>query len=89
MTKLEEYRKEIDQIDRQLIQLFEERMDITRKISEYKNEHHLPILNKDREEEVLKKNISCLQNKKYSQMAIEFFENIMKLSREYQQKLKR
>lgn len=84
MSKLEEYRKQIDKIDEELVQLFEERMNTARKISEYKKEHNLPILNKAREEEVLEKNISHLQSKEYSQMTREFFENIMRLSREYQ-----
>ena len=85
MKELEEYRKEIDEINKQIVELFEKRMDLSGKISKYKSEHHLPILNKGREEEVLEKNISRLQNKEYSQMAGEFFETIMRLSKEHQQ----
>lgn len=85
MKELEEYRKEIDEIDKQIVELFEKRMDLSGEISKYKSEHHLPILNKGREEEVLEKNISRLQNKEYSQMARGFFETIMRLSKEHQQ----
>ena len=36
MSKLDDYRKEIDSIDKELIALFERRMDVAKKVGEYK-----------------------------------------------------
>ena len=51
--ELSEIRARIDSVDDQLLNLFLERMDLAEEVAKYKNEHHLPILNKTREREVL------------------------------------
>ena len=51
--ELSEIRDKIDAVDDQLLQLFLERMDLADEVAAYKNEHHLPILNKERERAVL------------------------------------
>ena len=51
--ELSDIRAKIDAVDDQLLQLFLERMDLADEVAAYKNEHHLPILNKERERAVL------------------------------------
>ncbi|GAB6168056.1 prephenate dehydratase [Clostridium carnis] len=87
MNELESYRKEIDEIDRELIKLFEKRMNVAIKVGEYKKKNNLPILNKGREEEVIEKNISLLADVKYKNSAKKFFNYLMELSRELQGQL--
>lgn len=41
---LEELREKIDEVDGQLVQLIEQRMDIAGQIAGYKKENHLPVL---------------------------------------------
>lgn len=53
--ELSEIRTKIDAVDDQLLQLFLERMSLAEDVAAYKNEHHLPILNKERERAVLAK----------------------------------
>ena len=53
--ELTEIREKVDKIDDQLLGLFLERMALSEEIAAYKNEHHLPILNKAREREILAK----------------------------------
>ena len=53
--KLDDYREEIDRIDEQIIELFGRRMEVARRIGEYKKENGLNILDSAREEEKLKK----------------------------------
>ena len=53
--ELSEIRTKIDAVDDQLLQLFLERMTLSEEVAAYKNEHHLPILNKQREREILAK----------------------------------
>lgn len=87
MNKLEEYRREIDLIDKEMIALFERRMDVARKVGEYKKENNMEILNSKREAEVIEKNTNSLKNKDYKDLGKEFFENLMKLSRNLQENI--
>lgn len=86
MKDLNQCRREIDEIDKELIALFEKRMDIAINVAEYKKENKLPILNAKREEEVIDKNMGALKNKEYSYIARKFFANMMELSRSVQAK---
>ena len=47
--RIAELRGQIDEIDRQLIELFERRMDVAREIGAVKREHNLGIRNERRE----------------------------------------
>lgn len=51
--ELSEIRTKIDAVDQELLKLFLERMDLAEEVAAYKNEHHLPILNRQREREIL------------------------------------
>ena len=53
--ELSEIRTKIDTVDDRLLELFLERMALSEEVASYKNEHHLPILNKTREREILAK----------------------------------
>ena len=53
--ELSEIRVKIDAVDDQLLSLFLERMALSEEVASYKNQHHLPILNKQREREILAK----------------------------------
>ncbi|MGL5353119.1 MAG: chorismate mutase [Clostridium sp.] len=84
MKDLHQCRKEIDEIDKQIVALFEKRMDVAINVAEYKKENNIPILNYKREEEVINKNVENLENKDYAKVARKFFANIMELSRNLQ-----
>ena len=53
MRNLEEIRLEINEIDEKLIKLFIQRMECAREVGLYKKENNIPILNADREQEIL------------------------------------
>lgn len=59
---LEEYRSEIDRIDRDLAKLLFERLSVARHIGVLKKEAHLPIEDKNREEALLKDRASVLES---------------------------
>ncbi len=84
MTYLDELRKEIDEVDKQLVDLFEKRMEIVVEVARYKIENQLPVLNRSREEEVIKKNIDRLKNKDLGAYLKDFFIKLMDLSKDYQ-----
>lgn len=87
MSKLDDLREKIDDIDAQMIALFEKRMDVTKQVGEYKKEHDLPILDRKREEEVLAKKEAMLKNKYLKTEVKDFFGSIMAISRRQQRQL--
>ena len=48
-----ELRKEIDRIDDQLIPLLMARMDVSEQVAKYKVERGIPVLNEERERQIL------------------------------------
>ena len=56
---MKDYRKAIDQIDGQLLQLITERMKVAASIADYKKENNLPVLDSGREKEKI---LSVLEN---------------------------
>lgn len=52
---LSELRRQIDQVDEQLLELLAKRMRISREIGVYKKEHNMPILQSPRYREILEK----------------------------------
>ena len=87
MNELENLRERIDKIDKELIALFEERMNVVNDIAEYKIKNNLPILNQNREDIVISKVKAIVKNKEYTDSAIGFIKDIMEISKKFQQKL--
>ncbi len=87
MNELEQCRKEIDEIDKELINLFERRMDVAIRVANYKKENDLPIYDEERESKVIKKNVDNLKNKNYDLLARRFFLSIMEFSRSLQESI--
>lgn len=85
MGRHEELRKEIDQIDRQLVQLFEKRMKVSTEIAEYKLRNNIPVLDAQREKMVINKNMSYLNDRTLDTYISEFSKHLMELSRRRQQ----
>jgi len=86
MNELEAYREEIDEIDKELTQLFEKRMDVVFKVARFKKQNSLQIVHKTREEEVVRKAVDRLQNKDYQDEVTDFFNNLMRISKDFQSK---
>lgn len=84
MIDLKESRKNIDEIDRQIVSLFEQRMKEANEVAKYKMETGKAVFDKEREEEKLK-NLSVLSSNDFNRKAItELFSQIMSISRKYQ-----
>lgn len=84
MSYLDDCRKEIDEVDKQLTELFEKRMEIVTEIIKYKIKNKIPVLNSSREGEVIKKNSERLRNKELEPYLKDFFIRLMDLSKDYQ-----
>lgn len=73
INDLEKYRKEIDEIDFEILKLFSKRFELWKKIWEYKKQNWIKILQENRWQEVLD---SCI--KKWKELSLEekFIKNI-------------
>ena len=83
--KLAQCREKIDRIDRELMKLFEERMSVVLEVARYKKENNMAIFHKDRENQVIEKNLSLVENKELLPYAEEMLHALMDISKEYQQ----
>lgn len=87
MDKLQKARLEINEVDKQMAELFCRRMEAVRLVSEHKLEHGLPILDTAREEEVIKRNSSLVSDPELRSYYVQFLRETMKVSRSFQSKL--
>ncbi|MDE7106492.1 MAG: chorismate mutase [Anaeroplasmataceae bacterium] len=87
MNKLDAAREKINQVDEAMLKLFEERMQAVQMVAEYKLENHLPIFDASREQSIIEKNVSMLNDKKLESYYRIFFEGVLNSSKEYQKDL--
>lgn len=87
MTELEQYRKDIDAIDQELTRLFELRLNTVLKVGDYKKQHDLPVLDASREQAVIEKNIGRLKDPRFEPEVTQFFQSMMDITKETQEKL--
>ncbi len=85
MTALDEYRKELDQIDESMTKLLEARMRVAEKIAAYKLDHHVPVLDARREREVLDR-ITRYAAPDMAYYTRTMYSNIMEMSKDHQRK---
>ena len=83
---LNELRKDIDSIDRELVELFTKRMKVASGIAQYKKNAGLPVLDAARERSLLAK-VSELAGEEFENYTRVLYSTIMSLSRSYQHKL--
>ncbi len=84
---LKEIREDIDRVDREIVQLFEKRMELASKVAEYKRSVGKPILDKERENEKIQALMAIASNR-FNEIGIkELFTQIMSISRLYQYQL--
>ncbi|WP_049529438.1 chorismate mutase [Streptococcus pseudopneumoniae] len=79
-------RQEIDQIDDQIVKLLEERMHLVEGVVAYKKASGKAILDTKREEVIFEKVRNRVSNKKCEETIVETFSDILKRSRDYQDK---
>lgn len=84
MTDLKIIRKEITDIDNQMAELFKDRMALVEKVAAYKKEKGLPILDPEREKQVLLNGANRIEDVDLKSYYVSFLKNTMELSRKYQ-----
>lgn len=83
--ELTELRKQIDTIDKELVELFKRRMNVCADVAEYKRQTGMNVLDSSRERALLNK-VSELSGEAFEEYTRTLYATILDLSRSYQHK---
>ena len=83
--EISDLRKEIDQVDHELVQLFVKRMGLSAQIADYKKAHNLPIYVPTREREILQ-DVAQIAGPEMANYTRVLYSMLFELSRSYQSK---
>lgn len=84
VNQLEKARQVINEVDEQMADLFQERMNAAVDVVTYKKENQLPIFDEKREKEVIEKNIQKIKDRKLIPYYKEYLTELMNISKKYQ-----
>ncbi len=85
--KLTLAREKINEIDLEMARLFTERLMAAEAVAEHKREHGLPICDPQREQELIKRTSDTISEEVYRGYYQIFQQNVMDLSKSYQERL--
>ena len=86
MDELQQYREEIDRIDRQMVELFRQRMAVTGQVGQYKLERGMQVLQPEREQAVIDRAAARAPEAMQGYTG-DFFRAVMAVSRAMQQEI--
>lgn len=84
MNQLEILRTKLDDIDLEIIKLYEERMEIVKKVINFKINNNLPILDSSRESKMLENNLKKINNQEFKKYYKDVLNGFLKASRDLQ-----
>jgi len=87
MRKLAQIRQELDEIDREMVKLFERRMTLCREVARTKLAQGKPVLDASREAQVLESRAAMLTDASLVEAVRALYREMMALSRQEQEKL--
>ncbi len=87
MIDLKESRNRINEIDSELVNLFEQRMHVVREIAEYKAANGMQVFDSSREEDNKQRNAEKLQDESLKQYFLKWYQDTMDISKQYQKDL--
>lgn len=82
---ISELRNNIDAIDRELVELFKKRMNVSAEVAEYKRQNNMRVLDSSRERALLTK-VAELSGEEFEDYTRTLYSTILDLSRSYQHK---
>ena len=69
-------RDKIDVLDKEIVNLLEERFELVKSVADYKRENNMAVLDANRESRIIEKNIGYLENKDLSNLITKIFKDI-------------
>lgn len=87
MDQLKKARQTINEVDRQMAELFVKRMEAAKEVAKYKKAHALQITDPAREEEVIERNAQYVEDEALRSYYVSFLRHNMELSKNLQHRL--
>lgn len=83
--ELHELREQLTKIDEQLAYYFEKRMEIIENVRQVKITNNLPILDANREQQMIEKYVKLIKNSDIEPYYVMFLQECLKISKLYMQ----
>ena len=87
MADLENARKVINEVDKKMAQLFEQRMSAVKEVANYKIEHGLPVDDLAREAAIIEKNSRYINDDEFRSYYINFLKDTIAISKQMQHRI--
>ena len=84
MNQLEVLRNKLDNIDLEIIKLYEKRMEIVKDVINFKINNNLPILDSSRESKMLENNLKKINNQEFKKYYQDVLSGFLKASKDLQ-----
>ncbi len=84
MKDLNDIRKDINEIDKEMAKLFCKRMSLSKSVAEYKKENSIPIFDENRENMVVENNLKLIENEELKPYYVNYIKSVMNISKQYQ-----
>ena len=81
MNDLEKYRQEIEAITKEMLDLLEKRLELSKEVARYKKEHQMPIFQPEREKQLM---TGLCVSRQYREACERFLKELMDLSKALQ-----
>ena len=85
MCLINEARLKIEEIDKEMVKLFEERMHAVSQVLEYKKQHSLAVFDEKREIQLIEKNLKLVEDESLKEYYLNFFKSLLEVSKKYQE----
>ena len=80
---IKEARKQIDSIDSVLVTEFEKRLTLIKEIGKYKDEHHLPLIDEERDESIIALHTQNCKDKVLAPYVENYIKTVVSMSNEF------
>ena len=80
---IKEARKQIDSIDSVLVTEFEKRLTLIKEIGKYKDEHHLPLIDEERDESIIALHTENCKDKTLAPYIENYIKTVVSMSNEF------
>ena len=87
MTELEKARQTINEVDKQMAELFKTRMEAVKAVAEYKRTHGLQVTDNAREAEVIRRNSKMVEDETLKSYYVDYLQHNMDISKNYQHRI--
>ena len=86
-NKLSTIEKDIEKIDREMAEMFKRRMELVRKIANYRCENGIPVNDSKHDQMLLEKSTGYLEDDQLKEYYVRFMKHVLSISKSYQSRI--